>query len=466
MPTPHVQTEDAIAIAAGWRKQLALAPAAALRLILPETGKALSIAALAEFVAATLQSGQTLLLVVADDEWLPELSNALDLALRPLCLVLPGPGFAAGIALRATLSLLNSRLSRGGDAACAALWDRQRDRLAQKSDLWQTALAWRTGGAADAACPNAVGELFPVCILAGSQVEPVIAEPRDIVLLLQPERFSMILPQLLARGKSALLLQDAAPGGGGMVKLDEDTRLAAELEMLAQELGEMELEFATVQAELAEFTRDYHARVGARMIELDALQARIARCYAERLAADATAQLQAAQAEAKAERSRHEHRRFTELDRDNEKPFAPSTDLKRLFRQLAQKIHPDRATDEADRAWRSDLMSEANRAYRAGDEMVLYDILSQWQAGRTERRADTPAPAAPQGLRQQVARMQRRLAEIEADLNRLIASRLYELFAAANLARQRSRDLLQEMAEQLDAQIAAARVRLAQLETE
>ncbi|MCX7177796.1 MAG: hypothetical protein NTX56_03190, partial [Proteobacteria bacterium] len=279
------------------------------------------------------------------------------------------------------------------------------------------------------------------------------------------EKLSLMLPQLLERGGCIVLLQDAVPGTGGrLVRIDEETRLKLELEILAQELGEMELEFATVQAELAEFSRDYHARVGSRMIELDALQARIARCYAERLAADTAARERAEQAEAKAQHSEHEHRRFRELDRDNEKPFAPSTDLKRLFRQLAQKIHPDRATDESDRAWRSNLMSEANRAYRAGDEMVLYDILSQWQAGHPGDAAAKETAATPQGLAQQIARMQRRLTEIEADLNRLIASRLYELFAAANLARQRSRDLLLEMAEQLDGQIAAARIRLEQFD--
>ena len=467
MPTSplNAPAEEANTIAAAWRASVAAAVATPLRLMLPGTDKDLSIAVLAEFIRATLKAGQTLLLVVPNDEWLPELSNALDLALRPLCLILPGPGFATGIALRATLSLLNSRLSRGADDGCRYAWDQQRKRLEQQSGLWQAALAWSSAGTPASACPAALGELFPVCVLAGSQVESLVSAPRDILLLLQAEKLSLMLPQLLERGGCIVLLQDAVPGTGGrLVRIDEETRLKLELEILAQELGEMELEFATVQAELAEFSRDYHARVGSRMIELDALQARIARCYAERLAADTAARERAEQAEAKAQHSEHEHRRFSELDRDNEKPFAPSTDLKRLFRQLAQKIHPDRATDESDRAWRSNLMSEANRAYRAGDEMVLYDILSQWQAGHPGDAAAKETAAPPQGLAHPIARMQRRLTEIEADLNRLIASRLYELFAAANLARQRSRDLLLEMAEQLDGQIAAARIRLEQFE--
>ncbi len=460
-PQP-AQPDDAQAIATAWREKLAQAAAAPVRVPMPRGDADLTIGALAEFVADTIQAGQTLWLVVSDDEWLPELSNALDLALRPLCLVLPSPGFAAGITLRATLSLLKSRLARGGEAACAAAWETQRSNIEQHAELWQAALDWsaQSGPGASHPWPAQVGELFPVCILTGSQVETLDGLPRDALLLLHPERMSASLPQLLARGRHILLLHDAA-AAGGMVPVNEETRLKAEFEMLAQELGEMELEFATVQAELAEFTRAYHARIGDRMAELDALQAKIARQYAERITTDAAAQHRAEQTQAQAERSRSERSRFAELDRENEKPFAPSVGLKRLFRQLAQKIHPDRAEDEIDRAWRTELMSEANRAYRSGDEMVLREILGQWHAGQ---RPDRIRQAAPHGLAKQVARMQRRLNEIEAELNRLVASRLYELFAAANLAHRRGRDLLQEMADQLDAQIATARVRLEQLE--
>ncbi|MBK8119552.1 MAG: hypothetical protein IPK39_10435 [Sulfuritalea sp.] len=72
---------------------------------------------LAAFAAIALAHGRTLVILAPDDQQLPEISNALELAIRPLCLVLPAADFAARIALRATLSLMKSRLARDDEGA-------------------------------------------------------------------------------------------------------------------------------------------------------------------------------------------------------------------------------------------------------------------------------------------------------------------------------------------------------------
>ena len=452
---------DAKAVAAAWRSRLApTGVAAPPRERVPEGGAEL-VLALVEFVAATFTAGQTLLMVLPDDELLPQLSNALELALRPLCLVLPQPGFAARTAQRATLSLLRSRLARGGESSFAAIWQAQQVRLAEHSKLWASALEWCAGNDVRSL---QIGDLFPVCILSLAQTDTQSGAQRDVLVILYPERMPQALPGILSRGRLTLLLcgeSEPAAEGRTLSLVDEEARLFTEREFLAQQLSEMELEFATAQAELAEFTRRYFEQVGARIAELDQIQAGIAVSLAKRTPDDAPGMDKAREAQAQAERSRRERRRFVDLGKA-EKPFTPSRDIKRLFRQVAQKIHPDRAEGEADRAWRTDLMSEANRAYRNSDEMVLREILAQWQ----DRLDDgtNPAPRTPNDLTRQAKQMQRRIGEIAAELNRLFGSPLYELFLAAKLAQANGRDLLQEMADKLDSQIAAAQQQLRQFE--
>lgn len=52
-------------------------------------------------------------------------------------------------------------------------------------------------------------------------------------------------------------------------------------------------------------------------------------------------------------------------------PFLPSAELRTLYREVAKRIHPDLATDEADRLKREQLMAEANAAYQKGDAQSL-----------------------------------------------------------------------------------------------
>lgn len=528
--TPPADIEATISahpMAALWRAHLAPLPASAhladtantlgLQDSIPvfpvavpdEINRHHQIEALAEFIATCLLHRETALLVVPDDEWLPDISNALDIELRPYCLVLPEADFAAATTLRATLSLLKSRLSRPTPSEYTACQEAQRTRLDEHATLWQSALDWSAAGFFSGAWPEGTENLFPILILpiaqaanlqprtpsdSQSDTQPSITTVRRDILLTfhigsTAQGNTPPIKWQLSASKGLCLRNIAPSPRHEITPIDLHHRLRLERDVLVQELGDMELEFATAQAELAEFTRRYHDIIAHRLTELDQLHAQIARILADRTPHHPEMQQRAQQAHAQAEQSKQEHQRYNELDRDRpkEKPFVPSKNIKRLFRQLAQKIHPDRARNEADRAWRTELMSEANRAYRNDDEMVLRDILEQWQAGRpqtassptsasTSSLAESRAAAASAShaafgndpdsettLQHEIQRIQRRIAHISTQLNRLLASKLYELYTAATLARRRDRDLLKEMAEQLDTRIAAARIQLQRL---
>lgn len=448
------ETTDGASAAQVWLARLLAVDGAAVE-TLPAVGTA-TIPALAALAAEALARERSLLIVCPDDAALPDLSNALDLNLRPLCLVLPAAERISAIALRATLSLLKSRLARSADDAEGPAWAAQRHRLAEHADLWRLCLAWSQRGLDDEPWPEEVATLLPVRILPLALAQRV-ATASDWVIVTDPARMPAAAPVPWPGAQRTLAL--GAPGAGGrLATTDPLIRQRAELEVLGQELSELELELATAQAEIAEFTRRYHALIGTRMAMLDELRAEAATRQSEAEAADAEAGLDAEAARQRAERSRRESEGFERILREDQpRPFAPSGDLKKLFRKLAQKIHPDRAESESDRAWRTQLMSEANRAYQAGDEAALLEVWALWQEGGAQRAARETGDGELAG---QIARLKKRIADIETELNRLFGSRLYELFTATNIARRAKRDLLQEMADRLDADIAAVRASL------
>ncbi len=441
----------------------AVAPAPTFREIGAPADPATLVPALAALAAEALARGRNLWIVTADDSLLPELSNALDLHLRPLCLVLPGAEYAGGIALRATLSLLKSRLTRIATEAEGPVWAAMRARLQTEDALWRASLAWCARGLDREAPPAAIGNLFPVRIGPWLLAERMHAAV-DWVLMVQAEQLPGALRKSWPQAERTLMLASGIIGGAtGLAVIDEIARVRAEIEVLAQELAEMELELATLKGELAVFSLRYHHLVAGRIAELDRIQAALAQQRMQEAPDDPALRMDARKAGARARQSQNEHAAYSSREAaegEAEQAFSPSNDLKKRFRQLAQKIHPDRARDEADRAWRTRLMSEANRAYRAGDLNGIDEVLALWMEGRQGASPATaglaPPVASARGVAE-VARIRQRLNAIAAELDRLYGSKLYELFAAARVAERQGRDLLHEMVQRLDVQIELAK---------
>jgi uncharacterized protein YeaO (DUF488 family) len=214
------------------------------------------------------------------------------------------------------------------------------------------------------------------------------------------------------------------------------TQKHKELAQLQAELAERELFLASLRGEIAAFERRYLRLLGALYAELDEWNAKIAESQATRKeGADDSAQFEEFRrriaelltqpdmpgderfADAQF-RMRYEEFRSAASDETGEEEFAPSSRLKSLYREAAKRVHPDLATDDADKEERQRLMAEANAAYQRGDLETLRRILEEYDVSPDSAPGGgVAAVLAP--LNRQIKQIQRRLGEIELEIRRL-----------------------------------------------
>jgi hypothetical protein len=235
----------------------------------------------------------------------------------------------------------------------------------------------------------------------------------------------------------------------------------AELATLEATLAERELILATLQAKLNIFEREYLQVIGIRYAKLDELEAEIAKYLAFQNPQDSTARKYAQVAWTKAQNSKRAIRE-TAINSQSTGNFQPLGSLKKLYREVAKRIHPDLATDEVDRLRRQKLMAEANLAYENGDETQLRLILSKWEHGPESINGEGIAAELIRVIRK-IAQIQERLNAIESEIEALKESAIYLLREKVIFAQMRGRNLLAEMAALINQQIATAKMGLEQL---
>ena len=100
--------------------------------------------------------------------------------------------------------------------------------------------------------------------------------------------------------------------------------------------------------------------------------------------------------------------------------------MKRLYREVAKRIHPDLTSDRKDRAKRQQLMAEANEAYERGDEAKLNKIFTEYEWSPDAVQGEGPGAELIRVIRR-ISQARGRLAEIEAELQELLRSDLHQL---------------------------------------
>jgi hypothetical protein len=236
----------------------------------------------------------------------------------------------------------------------------------------------------------------------------------------------------------------------------ETTALLEKREQLAAvrtALAERESEVAQIRAQLKSFEGRYLRQVGILYAELDDLEARIAEREVDLYDSDA--------ARRRAEEARQQAQETHDAafgDAREAEEFDPPPSLKTLFREVARRIHPDFARDDAETKYFTLLMARANQAYSRGDTETLQRLLDD----HLEINASVAGEgAAAEMLRitRQIQHAERDMARLDVEWNSLLGSEIAQLHVDAEAAAAEHRDLLTELATTIQEQIADARRR-------
>lgn len=231
-----------------------------------------------------------------------------------------------------------------------------------------------------------------------------------------------------------------------------------ELSKLEDDLALKELDLTTLQVTLEDLRRRYLRIVGVKLASLDSIEAKIAEIIARLEPKNEDARKEADRSHTQAKESADATGSITEEEYAQE-PFKPSEELKKLYRELAKKVHPDLAPDDEARERRTRFMQEVNQAYAAGDEERLRSLMNEWESSPDSVSGEGTGAELIRIIRQ-IANVLARIEAINNEMDNLKESELYKLKLKIDETQHEGRDLLLEMAADVDGQIDDANTRL------
>jgi hypothetical protein len=236
-------------------------------------------------------------------------------------------------------------------------------------------------------------------------------------------------------------------------------RKKTELDNLEQSLAENELLLSTYNGELHLFERRYNQRVGIKYAELDAVKAGILELAASFFPHQREFQASAQSARERAKASAEETQG---MPLPKEEKFAPTEDLRRLYREVAKKIHPDLTTDLKERGRRHDLMARLNKAYDEQEEGKIRAILREWEEGVHNEEALGIGMRLVRTIRK-IAQARQRLDQIMLEIEQLQNSEMFKLKQRIDAAEKEGRDILAEMVSEIEEKIETTKARMRNL---
>ncbi len=206
---------------------------------------------------------------------------------------------------------------------------------------------------------------------------------------------------------------------------------------LRRRLRDLEDEYNAETVALKQFERRYRPAVGARYDDLERLREKIDRAW------DAL------------RRNRTPRSESVQPEEAESKIFQPDDELRRLFRTLARRIHPDLAVDGEDRGLRHEFMAEATLAYRANDARRLQWLFEHWESQCNPISGNDPHALLARTDRQ-IVWTRYRMREMHAAIGELHASSLAQIKREAEAARSMGRNLILELRKRVSDELDAA----------
>ena len=245
-------------------------------------------------------------------------------------------------------------------------------------------------------------------------------------------------------------------------------RLQTELTAVQAELALAEEELAEELAEVAIFEREFDARVGYLVDELGAVEADLQR-YRERVQLrreDKTfgsgyipVEEQYRQRWTKPPPGAEKKTKIRKPEPEKPRPLQlNSAVMKKLYRSLTKRYHPDLAKDEADREFRTKMMVEVNEAYKSQDGAKLQELADDLDDQMVLPIKPIKEPTLTnaeiiQNLKEELYQTEHRLRKVRAELRNLPNKSSVRLSLEVKLARRKGRDLMAEMIETLKRKI-------------
>ena len=266
-------------------------------------------------------------------------------------------------------------------------------------------------------------------------------------------KLALLVDDSLFPGRLRLMIENPLTRTGIDWRTQIET-LRASLELLQNELIEAEAQLAERMAAINAFEFELRSKLEPFTRQLEALEAKIKEEFSrlEREWHERAGEEYPWQAEGSATSGEYRYHAESAEGKPQVLDEAETAEIKRLYRQLARRFHPDMALDDADREYRTQLMMTINAAYTIGDLDKLRELGSSPDLARHMDNALTDQQLA-EALAREIGRVEHRLQEVNDELAQLAHHRSAKLMRRQQKVEAAGRNFYAEMIRELREQI-------------